>query len=81
MIVVPLFIPRLHRFGENDGAVTLIAGASWSAHMFVVFAMGIASDLHIYFTLAGAMLLLLGVQNWRLSWSSSCCRSARCCSR
>ena len=28
--------------------------------------MGIASDLHIYFTLAGAMLLMLGIQNWRI---------------
>jgi hypothetical protein len=31
-----------------------------------VWALGRSSDLHVYFTLAGAMLLLLGVQNRRL---------------
>ncbi len=64
MIVLPLLIPRLHRFGENVGAMTL-ALLILVAHMFVVWAMGVASDLHVYYTLAGAFLLLLGVQHWR----------------
>ena len=65
MTVLPLLIPRLHRFGENVGAITL-ALLILVAHMFVVWAMGITSDLHVYYTLAGAFLLLLGVQNWRI---------------
>jgi adenylate cyclase len=64
IVVVPLLIPRLHRYGENVGAVTL-ALLIVVAHMFVVFAMGIASDLHVYYTVAGVFLLLIGVQYWR----------------
>lgn len=65
MTLVPLLIPRLHRSGENTAALALI-GLILSGHSFVVWALGRSSDLHVYFTLAGAMLLLLGVQNWRL---------------
>lgn len=65
MMVVPLFIPRLHRLGENAGAITL-ALLILVGHMFVVWAMGISSDLHVYYALAGAFLLLIGVQHWRL---------------
>jgi len=65
MIVLPLLIPRLHRYGENVGAVTL-ALLIVVAHMFVVWAMGIASDLHVYYTMGGVFLLLIGVQHWRL---------------
>jgi adenylate cyclase len=64
MVVLPLLIPRLHRYGENLGAVTL-ALLIVVAHMFVVWAMGIASDLHVYYTLGGVFLLLIGVQYWR----------------
>jgi adenylate cyclase len=64
MVVLPLLIPRLHRYGENLGAVAL-AVLIVVAHMFVVWAMGIASDLHVYYTLAGVFLLLIGVQYWR----------------
>ena len=63
--MLPLLILRLHRFGENVGAVTL-ALLILVAHMFAVWAMGIASDLHVYYTLAAVFLLLLGVQHWRL---------------
>ena len=65
MIVLPLLIPRLHRYGENVGAIAL-AFLILVAHMFVVWAMGIASDLHVYYTMAPAFLLLIGVQHWRL---------------
>jgi adenylate cyclase len=65
MIVLPLLIPRLHRFGENLGAITL-ALLILVGHMFVVWAMGISSDLHVYYTMAPAFLLLIGVQHWRL---------------
>jgi adenylate cyclase len=65
MAVVPLMIPRLHRFGENTGALAL-AFLILVAHMFAVWAMGVASDLHVYYTLAGVFLLLIGVQHWRI---------------
>jgi adenylate cyclase len=65
MVVLPLLIPRLHRYGENVGAVTL-ALLIVVAHMFVVWSMGIASDLHVYYTLGAVFLLLIGVQHWRL---------------
>lgn len=56
---------RLHRFGDNVAAIVLILLIA-SGNTFVVLALGITSDLQIYFTLAGAMLFLFGVQNWRL---------------
>jgi adenylate cyclase len=65
VVIVSLLIPRLHRVGENAGALALIA-LILIGNTFVVWALGRASGLHVYFTLAGAMLLLLGVHNWRL---------------
>ncbi len=56
---------RLHRFGDNVAAIVLILLIAFG-NAFVVVALGITSDLQIYFTLAGAMLFLFGVQNWRL---------------
>jgi adenylate cyclase len=65
MTVASLLVPRLHRFGDNAGAVTLIL-LVLVGNTFIVWMLGLTSDLHIYFTLAGAMLLFFGVQNWRL---------------
>jgi adenylate cyclase len=65
MIAATLLVPRLHRFGENTGAVALVLLIA-IGNTFVVWALGRSSNLHIYFTLAGAMLLLIGVQQWRL---------------
>ncbi|MBX9777676.1 MAG: adenylate/guanylate cyclase domain-containing protein [Xanthobacteraceae bacterium] len=65
LVVLPLLVPRLHRYGENAGAIALALLLIF-AHMLVVWAMGIASDLHVYYTFAGAFLLLIGVQHWRL---------------
>jgi hypothetical protein len=63
---VPLLIPLLHRYGENLGGIALglliLVG-----HSFVVWSFGLESDLQIYYTLVGAALLLVfGVQHWRL---------------
>ena len=55
----------LHVFGDLVAATTLILGAA-IGHLFVVFAFGTASDLHFYFTLAGFVLFLVGVENFRL---------------
>jgi adenylate cyclase len=65
VVIVSLLIPRLHRVGENAAALALIT-LILVGNTFVVCALGRASNLHVYFTLAGAMLLLLGVHNWRL---------------
>jgi adenylate cyclase len=60
-----LAAPLLHRFGRH-AAATAIASVALIAHPFVVWMLGVTSDLHIYFTMAGAMLFAFGVQNWRL---------------
>jgi adenylate cyclase len=62
---VALALPALHRAGDNAAAIALVI-LIVCGNLFVVAALGLASDLHIYFTLAGAMLFLFGVQQWRL---------------
>ena len=65
MIAASLSIPRLHRRGEHAGAIALIV-LVLIGHLFVMWSFGLASDLQVYFTLAGVMLFFFGVQNWRL---------------
>jgi adenylate cyclase len=65
MVAASLSIPRLHRRGEHAGAIALIL-LVLVGHLFVVWSFGLASDLQVYFTLAGVMLFFFGVQNWRL---------------
>jgi adenylate cyclase len=65
MTIAGLLLPLLHRFGPNIGAcalATLVIGGN----TFVVWLLGPESGLQIYFTLAGAALLLLGVENLKL---------------
>lgn len=66
IIIVPLLIPRLHRYGENAAAIAL-GFLVLFGHSFVVWSYGRASDVQVYFTMIpSALLLLLGVQHWRL---------------
>jgi adenylate cyclase len=65
MFAVSLLVPRLHRLGEHAGAITLVL-AVLLVQLFFVWSFGLASELHVYYTLAGAMLLFFGVPNWRL---------------
>src|SRR6516162_1883527 len=65
LMVAALFIPFLHRFGQNTAAVVLLILVI-SGTTFVVWMLGTASGLEIYFTLAGAILLIFGVENWKL---------------
>lgn len=65
MTVLALLIPQLHRFGANVAGIALVS-IIIIGQVFVVFALGLASDLHIYYTLAGAMLLFFGIDSWRL---------------
>ncbi len=63
--LLALSIPQLHRFGANAAGIVLVS-IILVGQLFIVFALGLASDLHIYYTLAGAMLLFFGIDNWRL---------------
>src|SRR5713226_3208986 len=65
MLAGALLIPRLHRFGEHIGAIALLVLILFG-HMFIVWSFGLASELQVYFTLAGAVLFFFGVPNWRL---------------
>ncbi len=65
MASLALLTHRLHRYGETAGAMFL-CGLVFGGHNYVVFVLGTDSGLQIYFTLAGAMLFVFGVQNWRL---------------
>ena len=65
MLAVSSLVPRLHRLGEHAGAITLVLTVLL-VQLFFVWSFGLASELHVYYTLAGAMLLFFGVPNWRL---------------
>src|SRR6267142_4054082 len=64
VFVVFLSIPRLHRFGEFTAAMVFSTFVLF-AHMFVVWSFGLASDIHIYYTMSGAILFFFGIQHWR----------------
>ncbi|QCK85530.1 adenylate/guanylate cyclase domain-containing protein [Phreatobacter aquaticus] len=65
MVVLELFIHRLHRRGPNAGAVAITV-LIILGNTFVVTMFGSDAGLQIYHTLAGAAILVIGVQNWRL---------------
>ena len=65
LIVAGIVLPFWHRLGANFVAIVYIVLIS-IGQMFVVWMLGITSDLHIFFTLAGATLFFFGIQNWRL---------------
>jgi adenylate cyclase len=66
MIVMPLLVPWLHRYGETVAAIVL-AIMIMVGHTFVVCMLGLASDLQVYFTfLPSLFLLVVGVRRWPL---------------
>jgi adenylate cyclase len=65
IMVGSFLVPRLHRFGNHVGAITLVL-LVLCGQLYFVWSFGRASELHVYFTLGGTMLLFFGVQNWRL---------------
>lgn len=65
VVVVTLLLHRLHRFGENV-VVICLSSLIVVGHSFVVVALGLASELHIYFALSAFMLFVFGVRAWRL---------------
>jgi adenylate cyclase len=65
MAVAALCVHRLHRFGANTAANTLLS-LILMGDLFSVWILGPHSGLHIYFMLAGAMLFMFGIEQWRL---------------
>src|SRR5690348_1897870 len=63
--LLALLIPSLHRYGENAGAIGL-ATLVLIGTVAIVWLLGTASHLQIYFTLIGALLLFIGIQSWKL---------------
>ena len=63
--VLALLLPNLHRYGENAAAIGL-ATLVLLGTVVIVWLLGTASHLQIYFTLVGALLLFVGMQNWKL---------------
>jgi adenylate cyclase len=63
--ITGLLIHRLHRFGDNLGAAALIVWFLGSVST-AAFLYGLQSQIQVYFALAGVMLFLFGVENWRL---------------
>ena len=65
LVVAGLVLPRLHRFGENVAGLALAVLVTLG-QLYVIWMLGITSDLHVFFVLAGATLFFFGVQNWKL---------------
>ena len=67
--VAALLITRLHRFGET-AAASALATLIFIGTMFAIWMLGRDSQLQVYFTLAGVMLFMFGVENLRqfLGW-------------
>ena len=63
--LLALLTPSLHRFGENAAAIAL-ATLVLLGTVAIVWLLGTASHLQIYFTLIGALLLFVGMQSWKL---------------
>ena len=65
ILIAASLVPRLHRLGEHVGAITLVLVVLFG-HMFIVWSLGLSSELHVYYTLGGVILFFFGVRNWRL---------------
>src|SRR5215831_5680616 len=63
--LLAFLVPSLHRYGENAAAIGLATLVLFGT-LVIVWLLGTASHLQIYFTLIGALLLFVGMQNWKL---------------
>jgi adenylate cyclase len=63
--LLALLTPSLHRYGENAAAISL-ASLVLLGTVAIVWLLGTASHLQIYFTLIGALLLFVGMQSWKV---------------
>ena len=74
LVVVGLALPRLHRFGTNIAGVVLVVFIMLG-QLYVIWMLGITSDLHVFFILAGATLFFFGIENWKLFLGFFVCAS------
>lgn len=67
-------IHRLHRYGDNAGAVGLILWFVITV-TFAALLFGLQSQVQVYFALSGVILFMFGVENWRpfLAWMTVLC--------
>jgi class 3 adenylate cyclase len=65
LILIPVFVHRLHRWGDNVGATVLVAWFA-VALVFVVVLFGTESFVQVYFVLVAVILFLFGLENWRM---------------
>jgi adenylate cyclase len=63
--LLALLTPNLHRYGENAAAIGLTTLVLIGT-VIIVWLLGTASHLQIYFTLVAALLLFVGMQSWKL---------------
>src|SRR6188508_2836345 len=63
-------VARRQRCVNAAAYAGLVSGASYIlvtlGQLYVIWMLGITSDLHVFFVLAGATLFFFGVQNWKL---------------
>ena len=59
-----LLVPALHRFGDNVGAHALLV-LTLPGIVFTSWVYGRDAEIHVYTTLAGILLFMLGVEHWR----------------
>src|SRR5258708_25273132 len=48
VMMASLLVPRMHRFGGHAGAIVLVLVVLFT-QMFVVWSLGLASQLHVYY--------------------------------
>ena len=65
LVIVGVALPFLHRYGENLAAIVLVSFVS-VGQLYVVWMLGLTSNLHIFYLLGGASLFLFGIQNLKL---------------
>jgi hypothetical protein len=65
LVIAGIALPFFHRVGQHFVAVIYLVLLSLG-QLYVIWMLGITSDVHIFFTLAGAMLFFFGIQNWKL---------------
>jgi adenylate cyclase len=65
LIVLGFVLPRLHRFGDNVAAIALVIYFG-IGQTYVVWMLGINSDLHVFFLLGGVVPFFFGIRNWKL---------------
>lgn len=64
-VLAALSVPLLHRFGADVGGFCIVL-LILTGNTYVVWMLGTESALHVYLTLAGAMLFMFGVERWRM---------------